>query len=293
MLSKQQVNRYRQDGYLFPLDILSLDAAAEYRGKIENLEVDPANTSLPRPIGRYFRSNAHCVIPVLGELATDPVILDHVEALIGPDILIWGCELFIKEAQSDKIVSWHQDMTYWGLGEEANGDTEHLVTAWLALSPVTVQSGCMRVVSGSHKQDIVEHVDTFSEDNLLSRGQEIAVDVNESEATDIVLRPGQMSLHHGRIFHASGPNTSDDRRIGLVVRYVTPDVRQLVGHKNYAMLARGYDAKGNWNHVRTPDQPFTPHSLEIFEAVTDAHKQSLAAGAAQEFTYEAQKEKVG
>lgn len=225
------------------------------------------------------------MIPVLAELAANPFILDHVEPLIGPDILIWGCELFIKEPHTDKIVSWHQGMTsYWGLGEEANGDTEHLVSAWLVLSPATVQSGCMRFVAGSHGQDIVEHVDTFSENNLLSRGQEVAVEVDESEATDVVLHPGRM-------FHASGPNASDDRRTGLVVRYVTPDVRQPVGERDYAMLARGCDAKGNWNHVRSPDRPFTPHSLEIFEAVTAAQKQSLAAGAAREFTYEAQRTK--
>ena len=145
MLTQQQVDQYRQDGYLFPLDILTQDEAAGYRQKIENLEAEHANGSLPRPIGRYFRSNAHCVVPVLAELATSPAILDRVESLIGPDILIWGCELFIKEAQTDKIVSWHQDMTYWGLGEEASGDTEHLVSAWLALSPATVESGCMRL----------------------------------------------------------------------------------------------------------------------------------------------------
>ena len=113
------------------------------------------------------------------------------------------------------------------------------------------------------------------------------MDVDEDEATDVVLKPGQMSLHHGRMFHASGPNTSDDRRIGMVVRYVTPDVRQLVGHKDFAMLARGCDTKGNWHHLRAPDQPFTPHSLDIYEAVTEAQKQALAAGAEQEFTYEA------
>ena len=102
------------------------------------------------------------MIPVLAELTANPFILDHVESLIGPDIPIWGCELFIKEPHTDKIVSWHQGMTsYWGLGEEANGDTEHLVSAWFALSPATVQSGCMRFVAWSHGQDIVEHVDTF------------------------------------------------------------------------------------------------------------------------------------
>ena len=286
MLTQQQVEQYKRDGFLFPIDVLTGVKAAGYRQKIEDMEADPASANLPRPLARYFRSNAYCVLPFAAELATNPDILDCVEAIIGPDILIWSCEFFIKEPHTDKIVSWHQDMTYWGLGEEASGDTEHLVSAWIALSPANIESGCMRFVAGSHTQDIVEHVDTYSEDNLLSRGQEIAVDVDEAEAANVELQPGQMSLHHGRMFHASGPNVSDDRRIGMVIRYVTPQVRQLVGTKDYALLARGCDSMGNWNHVAAPAKPFTPRSLEIFEEVVASQMKALGDGAKKTFSYE-------
>ena len=128
-------------------------------------------------------------------------------------------ELFIKEAQTTKTVSWHQDITYWGMGE-----TDDEVTAWVALSDVSVQAGCMRFIPGSHRNPIVSHHDTYDDNNLLSRGQEIA-GINENDAVYGALCPGEMSLHHGRCFHASGPNMSDDRRIGLAIRYVTPEVR--------------------------------------------------------------------
>ena len=120
-------------------------------------------------------------------------------------------------------MTWHQDLTYWGL------DDMDEVTAWVALSPSTTESGCMRFVPGSHKRSLVEHVDTFADDNLLTRGQEIAVDVDESAAADVELRPGQASLHHGHLFHSSGPNTTPDRRIGAAIRYITPSMQQRGG----------------------------------------------------------------
>ncbi|MGB0506398.1 MAG: phytanoyl-CoA dioxygenase family protein, partial [Pikeienuella sp.] len=181
---------------------------------------------------------------------------------------------FIKEPQTKAIVSWHQDLTYWGLGA-----TEKQCTAWLALSPATTESGCMKFVAGSHKNPILPHRDTFAEDNLLSRGQEIAVDVDEDDATPIELQPGQMSLHHGLMFHGSGPNVSDDRRIGVAIRYVTPEVAQEMADKDYAMLARGCDRIGNFMHFRPPSVPFTPASLALWDEIKTEQLKALAAGA--------------
>ena len=99
-------------------------------------------------------------------------------------------------------MSWHQDGTYWGLS------SPDVITAWIALTPSTPQSGCMKVVPGTHRSQ-VPHQDTFAADNLLSRGQEIAVQVNPADAVEIVLAPGEMSLHHVLIFHGSEPNRAD------------------------------------------------------------------------------------
>jgi ectoine hydroxylase-related dioxygenase (phytanoyl-CoA dioxygenase family) len=162
------------------------------------------------------------------------------------------------------------------------GETDDQLTAWIALSPATPQSGCMKFVAGSHNNRIVEHRDTFHEDNLLSRGQEIAVDVDEATATNIVLEPGQMSLHHGRMFHASGPNSSDDRRIGCAIRYVTPDVKQLVAERDYAMLVRGCDSERNWINVAAPSEPFGDDAMALYTRIRSDQSVALAQGATQQ-----------
>ena len=278
-LSSRQVENYLEDGFLFPLDAMDGAAAANFRQRLEALEERFSAEGPRRELNQYFRVNAHLVLPIAIELARTPAILDAVESILGPDLLVWSTEFFIKEAQTNKIVSWHQDMTYWGLGEEADGDTEHLVSVWIALSPATMDSGCMKFVAGSHKQAIQPHIDTFSEENLLSRGQELAVEVDPQDEVNIELQPGQFSIHHGRMFHASGPNVSNDRRIGCVIRYVTPDVKQLVGMRDYAVLVRGHDAKQNWIHVAPPDRDFAPSALELYEQVLNDQAVALTAGA--------------
>ena len=136
-------------------------------------------------------------------------------------------------------------MTYWGL------DGEEEVTAWIALSPATVASGCMRFVAGSQTQT-VDHCDTHDPRNLLTRGQELTVTVSEDAATEVELRPGQMSLHHGKVFHASHPNRSGDRRIGLAIRYIPTRMRQVAGGNMAAMLVRGRDDHGHFRPCRPP-----------------------------------------
>jgi ectoine hydroxylase-related dioxygenase (phytanoyl-CoA dioxygenase family) len=273
-LSADQVAAYRRDGYLLPLRAFGPDEAAGYRAMIETLERETAPGSLPRPLNQFFRVNGHVVLPFMAQIALTPAVLDAAESILGPDLLVWSCEFFIKEPGTPKVVTWHQDLTYWGLGE-----TDEELTVWVALSPATRASGCMRFLPGSHHQRILPHRDTFSADNLLSRGQEIAVAVDEDAAVDVALTPGEMSLHHGRMFHASGPNTSSDRRIGAAVRFVTPAVRQIVAERDYAMLARGSDRSGNWIHVAPPTAPFEPGAMALYEQILRDQSSALAAGA--------------
>lgn len=228
---------------------------------------------LPQPVGDYLRAFTHLATDVPLRLARDPRVLDAVESLLGPDIVLWSCEYFIKDAGSPKIVSWHQDLTYWGMD-----GSDHEVTAWIALSPATRASGCMRFVPGSHAQAIVAHNDTFGEDNLLSRGQEIAVEVDEADAVAAELAPGEMSLHHGRLFHASGPNTTEDRRIGLVMRYIRPDTPATGPGRDYAMLLRGADRLQKRINVVPPPGSFTPAHLALYDEVWSAQSQTLAEG---------------
>ena len=138
-------------------------------------------------------------------------------------------------------MSWHQDLTYWGL------DPADIVTAWIALSESGPQNGAMRVIPGTHTSEVVPHKDTFAANNLLSRGQEISVEVDETKAVTLELEPGQMSLHHVKLIHGSEPNPSDKRRIGLAIRYIPTHVRQIAGMTDSAMLVRGADAFGHFH----------------------------------------------
>ena len=167
----------------------------------------------------------------LTDICRKPAILDlRRRARSVLTSLVWGANFFLKEPRSDAYVSWHQDATYWGL------EPADIVTAWVAFTPSTVESGCMRVVPGTHQLAIVEHRETWEADNLLSRGQEIAVEVDVEKVVDVVLAPGEMSLHHVKIAHNSEPNRSAQRRIGFAIRYVAAHVKQAGRRRDKAML---------------------------------------------------------
>ena len=275
-LTNEQIEQYNRDGYLMPLDLFSTNEAQDIRDHIEGLETIHNQGVAGNALNQFFRINGQVAIPFMAEIAKTPALLDAVEDILGPDLMVWSCELFIKESGAEKVVSWHQDLTYWGLGE-----TDDEVTAWIAFSDVSKQAGCMKFIPGSHKQSIVPHSDTFSEDNLLSRGQEVAVDVNENDAVYDELKPGQMSLHHGRLFHASGPNKSSDRRIGMAIRYVTPDVQQVIGKRDYAMLVRGADRNQNWINIAAPSTLFGDQEMKLYNEILVAQSAALTEGAEQ------------
>ena len=234
---------YRRDGFVFPIDVLSEAEARSLRVDLEaaeaELAADPERSAL-------LRSNSNYLLPSFDALVCNEKLLAAASRVLGPDLLVWSADLFIKEAHSPKIVTWHQDLTYWGL------DDVEETTGWVALSPSTVASGCMRFVPGSHHRRIVPHVDTFAADNLLSRGQEIAVDVDEEDGVAVELHTGQASLHHGHLFHASGPNSTGDRRIGVAIRYITPAMRQRTGERWMVRLASGADHCGHFDLVDPP-----------------------------------------
>ena len=273
-LGEDLTKQYWEDGYLFPLPALTAEDAQSYRHQIESIEQEWRDNGLPLPLNTYKRINAHMVMPMVANIAMNRTVLDVVEGILGRNILIFSGEFFIKEARTSQIVSMHQDLTYWGLGA-----IDGLVTAWIPLSPATPASGCMDFVRGSHKNAILPHEDTFAENNLLSRGQEVKVDVSDDQKTAIEIHPGQMSLHHGLTIHGSGPNTSNDRRIACLIRYIRPDMRQQVGERDYAMLARGQDRHGNFIHVPPPSANFAPDALALYDEVREAQSKVMMKGA--------------
>ena len=270
-LSANDIERYQREGYLCPVDVFAEADAARLRSELEDLERRVAgNATLEAAI----RNNSNWVVPWFDEIARTPGIVESVAGILGPDILAIHVDLFIKEPHTEKFISWHQDLHYWGL------DSDDEVTAWLALSPATPESGCMRFVPGSHKS-IVNHKDTFGADNMLSRGQELAVEVDEDEAIFAALKPGQMSLHHGRMFHSSGPNRSDDRRIGIAIRYVNPAVGLASGDQKLgASLVRGQDDHGHFELMPPPTKEFEPAAMQAWQRLKEAENAILYAGAA-------------
>ena len=216
------------------------------------------------------------LLPFIDELSRSPAILERVKAILGEDLLVWNATLFAKEPHSKSFISWHQDLTYWGL-EDA-----HEVTAWIALTEVSTANGCMKFVPGSHKQDIVPHVDKFDEHNLLSRGQEIAVEVDEDNAAHVELAAGEMSLHHGKLFHGSSSNETDDRRIGLAIRYIPTSLRQTIEEKPFARLAAGEDWFGHYRLFDGPSDVLDDRDVEIVLEHIRIQEQFLYAGTDRE-----------
>jgi hypothetical protein len=262
-LTDEAVRQYRDTGYLAPIRVLSTEDAATIRARLEAFEADAG------PLAGKLRQKSHLLFTWLNDLIRHERILDAVEDVIGPDILCWGTSFFIKEPRNPAYVSWHQDSTYWGL------DPADIVTAWVALSDSTTENGAMRVVPGSHTMAQVPHRDTFRPQNLLSRGQEIMVDVDGATAETLVLKAGEMSLHHVRLIHGSDPNPSDTRRIGFAIRYLPTYVRQVAGTHDWATLVRGVDRYGNFELEQRPDSDMSESAQAYHATVVGGHSKIL------------------
>ena len=273
VLSRQQVKQFHDEGFISPIDVMSEHEAKRYRHQLETIERDH-----PDDINAQNRNNAHLVFPALDELVHHPVIVDAVEDLIGPNISLWGSVLFIKEPQTSGFVSWHQDATYMGI------EPHDFVTPWLALTPSNLENGCMSMIPGSHKRHIQKHHDTFEEDNILTRGQ-VVKEVDESSAVDLILKPGQMSLHQAEIIHGSQPNLSNDRRIGYAMQaFMPPHTQQVLGD-NYWLDIRGYNPRENNIPLQRPTSNMASKSVENRKRVNDNWANILYQGAEKKRAY--------
>ena len=266
-LDAAAVAAYERDGYYFPVRVMSESDAAGYRSKLEAFEAGH------QPIMKTaLRNKPHLVFTWINELIRDARILDVVEDILGPNILAWGTNFFIKDPHDDAFISWHQDSTYWGLSHP------DVTTAWIALSDVTPENGAMRMLPGSHLLDQLPHVDTFAEHNLLTRGQEVQIDVDESKTVDVPLKPGEMSLHHVRTVHASNANATGTRRIGLAIRYVPTYVSQISGARDYATLVRGEDTHHNFVLEPAPKVDFGEEEMALHAKIAEESFQILYRG---------------
>jgi non-heme Fe2+,alpha-ketoglutarate-dependent halogenase len=265
-LSEQQRREFEQNGYLCPLRVLDAGEAHRYLANYRDYVArHQERLNELQPNQRYqVLSETHFVLPWVYEIVSHPGILDAVETLLGPDLLAWNTSWFSKMPGDKAYVGWHQDGTYWNLRPPT------VVTAWVALSPSISSNGCMRVVPGTHTQPMIPQRETYLPDNALSRGQEIAVAVDERQAVDLNLQPGEMSLHHIWIVHGSNANTSPDMpRIGIAIRYTRPEVVQESPMKPLALLVRGRDNYGNFEILPPPQQDLPSAQTAKHKAIVD------------------------
>ena len=228
-LTRGQLEDYKNKGYISPVSALTSSEAKEIRDEIEKIEKD-----WPGALEGINRNYIHLISPIFNKVCLNKNILDAVESIIGKNILICGTTLFIKNPNEQGFVSFHQDAKYIGL------EPHNWVTVWLAITDANEKNGCMRMLPGSHNENLKNHEQKFDENNLLTRGQTIT-NVPLDKTDPIILKAGQVSLHHPTIVHGSGLNLSDDRRIGFVIQsYIGDNVNQVIG-KMYVQKARGED----------------------------------------------------
>ena len=250
-LTKTQLNKYKKQGYISPIDVLTFKEAKEVRLEIEKIE-----NKWPGYLEGLGRNYVHLISPVFDKIVHNFKILDAVESIIGKNILACGTTLFIKNPNEKGFVSYHQDAKYIGL------EPHNWVTAWVAITDSNEHNGCMRMWTGSHKNEIRQHHQKFDQDNLLTRGQTIE-NVPVKKTVPVVLKAGQMSLHHPKIVHGSGLNKSNDRRIGFVIQsYIGSNVDQVLG-KMYVQLARGRDNFKYHEYVKRPLKLMNKKNIEL------------------------------
>ena len=249
---------YDRNGYFSPLKIYNAEEANSFRSKLENSE---------KKIGKlHYIVKTYTIMKWVYEIATNKILLDFVEEIIGKNILLYNATFIIKEPNTKTHVSWHQDLTYWGFD-----DNEKQVSAWLALSKADEVSGCMQMIPGSHKNGFFEHHSTEDKNNVLLRGQTVSgIDLSNSKSCP--LAPGEASFHHGLTLHSSKPNNSNDRRIGLNFQYITPDMKQLKNKNDSAICVRGED---KFNNFKTDKIAKTDFDYASYEHLLELNNQYI------------------
>jgi ectoine hydroxylase-related dioxygenase (phytanoyl-CoA dioxygenase family) len=276
-LSSAQVEGYARDGFVSPVPALTREQAAHYREKLAAFERAVGGPLTSDATDARYRSRTHVLLAWVHGLVRHPAILDAVEQLIGPDILVYTSTWFIKEPESPAIAAWHQDATYFGLRPY-----EH-VTAWLALTDATAENGCMEFLPGSYRRGQLPHRAGVVAASVNRAGQAVTIDVDDAPAVHAPLRAGEFSLHHTLCLHRSQPNRSTGRRIGLAVSYVPTRVQHLgVKHKTPAMLVRGTDTFGHFALEPAPLADLDDAARAAYDRSYDGYRAAYAEQVALE-----------
>jgi len=239
-INQTQIDYFHKNGFISPIRVFSEKETVKIRNQFEQAE------SNAKPgLEKKTRDHLFITHTWAWDLVHEPRIVDPISDVLGPNVLLWSMDWFIKEP-GPSFVSYHQDATYWGLYPH------HVATAWIALSDAGPMTGPMKFIPGSHIGPLYEQENTFEEINLLSRGQRVKTEINDEDSILAPLSQGEMSIHDVRTIHASEPNISNNRRIGMVLRYCATDVKQTKIDQDKAILVKGEDHHQNFGMIPRP-----------------------------------------
>ncbi len=258
-LPEAAVRQFREQGYYFPYRLMPPEQALEVAGRFMAFTSGDIAGRYPRPVDQIYLLKAHLLFEWADQICHDEGLLDAVESLIGPDIMVWSSGVFWKAARSGAFVSWHQDSTNYELDR-----TEGVVRAWVALTPATLQNGTMRFLPGGHRLGQIPHQDRKAEGELLSRGETIDLEVDPKTTVPVLIDAGEVSFHHLHTPHGSGPNDSEAPRVNYVITFIDPAVAPKVG-PDCATLVRGVDRHGHYEHEPRPKTDFDPAAMRAHE----------------------------
>ena len=263
-LTQSQVELFRHNGFLFPIAALTPDQVATCLAGLHRLESDLGSPVADADV--KWRSHAYAHSPWFNDLIRHPRILDAIEDVIGPNILVWTSTFFIKEPRSPTFAAWHQDGTYFGL------EPQQQVCAWVALTDASREAGCMEQLS-SHGAPRQYHHAALGLANSINRaGQTIMEDFDKSHPVAMALPAGSFSLHHELAVHRSAPNNASHRRIGIGLNYIPPHVRVEGPVRCCAMLVRGEDRYGHFDLIDPPTAERDPAALAVHQQVSDRYR---------------------
>jgi len=257
ILTPAQCDQYERDGFCGGIDVLDAAEVAHHRAGLETWE-----HRMGHALDFPEKSKSYLLFDWADAIVHHPRVLDAVEDVIGPDILVFHSTMWIKEANTAAFVLWHQDGAHFHL------DPAQHVTAWVALSEASVEAGCMHMIPGSHHGPWLQHEDKPSAHNMIRRGQGLP-GYEGRQGTAVPLHAGQLSLHHTKTIHSSGPNNNADRRIGYGISFIPTSVRPVGPAKPSALLVRGQDFHTHFHHETRMAREMTPEAIAAHKLATD------------------------
>ena len=265
ILTRRQIDFWHENGFLEPIRFASEDEMAVHVSRLEAFERDH-----PEHIPK-LDVQAHLLCGWANELVQNPVLLDVMEDLLGPNLLLTGAAFRIKPPDGRTFAEWHQDSYVAAI-------KPFFCTATLALSEYTADNGCLRVIPGSHRWGTLPMSDTGDEDSILSRPYRVTAELDEAQAVDVLMRPGELTLQHDHTIHGSRPNRSNARRIGMLADFTTPDARKESRERESAILVRGVDDYGYWLADETSEGEMDEAALAAWERGAGAHVSNYYRG---------------